>query len=398
MRYDLIIVGGGLAGSALAKGMAERGARVLVLEREKQFRDRVRGEGMHPWGVPEARTLGLYDALKATCALDVPWWATYRGSTLIQRRDLMETTPHRAAALNFYHPAMQEVLLRLAAAAGAEVRRGVTVKGVCPGERASVLLQDDADAEVLEARLVVGADGRQSQVRHWGGFRIGRDPKCLAISGVLLAGMKTGDDSVHVFAPRAFGQAVLLFPLGGGRCRAYFATGRRSEHGWFSGSAHFADFVARCVDSGVPADWFSGVEVAGPLATFEAADSWVDSPYKNGVVLVGDAAASSDPCWGCGLSLTLRDVRVLRDLLIATDDWQTAACQYAAEHDRYYSALRTITSWLRTVLYGLGPEADRIRKHALPRLADGSGPDIVGRGPDCPADEAARIRFLGTSA
>jgi hypothetical protein len=233
--------------------------------------------------------------LSTTCAHDVPWWATYRGSTLIRRRNLLETTPHRAAALNFYHPAMQEVLLRLAGAAGADVRRGVTVKGVRPGERASVLLQDDGDADVVEARLVVGADGRQSQVRHWGGFEIDRDPKCLAISGVLLTGMKAGNDSVHVFAPPTFGQVALLFPLGDERCRAYFATSRRSEHGWLSGSAQFADFVARCVGSGVPADWFSDAKLAGPLATFEAADTWVDRPYKSGVVLIGDAAASSDP-------------------------------------------------------------------------------------------------------
>jgi flavin-dependent dehydrogenase len=50
MDYDLITVGGGLAGAALAKALAERGARVLVLERETRFRDRVRGEAMHPWG------------------------------------------------------------------------------------------------------------------------------------------------------------------------------------------------------------------------------------------------------------------------------------------------------------------------------------------------------------
>jgi choline dehydrogenase-like flavoprotein len=37
--YDIITVGGGLGGSTLAKVMAERGARVLVLERERQFRD-----------------------------------------------------------------------------------------------------------------------------------------------------------------------------------------------------------------------------------------------------------------------------------------------------------------------------------------------------------------------
>jgi 2-polyprenyl-6-methoxyphenol hydroxylase-like FAD-dependent oxidoreductase len=48
--YDLITVGGGLGGSALAKAMAEHGARVLVVERERRFKDRVRGEAMHPWG------------------------------------------------------------------------------------------------------------------------------------------------------------------------------------------------------------------------------------------------------------------------------------------------------------------------------------------------------------
>ena len=59
-EYDLIVVGGGLGGAALAKAMAERGARVLVIERERQFRDRVRGEGIFPWGVIELRRLGLY--------------------------------------------------------------------------------------------------------------------------------------------------------------------------------------------------------------------------------------------------------------------------------------------------------------------------------------------------
>jgi flavin-dependent dehydrogenase len=43
ITYDLITVGGGLAGAALAGALAERGARVLVLERETKFKDRVRG-------------------------------------------------------------------------------------------------------------------------------------------------------------------------------------------------------------------------------------------------------------------------------------------------------------------------------------------------------------------
>ncbi len=56
--YDIITVGGGMGGAALAKAMAEKGYRVLVLEREARFKDRVRGEWLAPWGVAEAQALG----------------------------------------------------------------------------------------------------------------------------------------------------------------------------------------------------------------------------------------------------------------------------------------------------------------------------------------------------
>lgn len=46
--YDVIVVGGGVGGSTLARAMAMHGVRVLVLEREMRFKDRVRGEQMHP--------------------------------------------------------------------------------------------------------------------------------------------------------------------------------------------------------------------------------------------------------------------------------------------------------------------------------------------------------------
>jgi flavin-dependent dehydrogenase len=44
--YDVVIVGGGLAGSGLGAALAKTGARVLITEREAQFRDRVQGEGV----------------------------------------------------------------------------------------------------------------------------------------------------------------------------------------------------------------------------------------------------------------------------------------------------------------------------------------------------------------
>jgi len=71
--YDVITVGGGLGGAALAKMLAENGLRVLVTEREVEFKDRIRGETMAPWGVAEAQNLGLYGRLRETCAHEQPF-------------------------------------------------------------------------------------------------------------------------------------------------------------------------------------------------------------------------------------------------------------------------------------------------------------------------------------
>jgi choline dehydrogenase-like flavoprotein len=57
--FDLLVVGGGLAGASLATVLAREGASVLVVERERVYRDRVRGEVIAPWGCAEAKRLGL---------------------------------------------------------------------------------------------------------------------------------------------------------------------------------------------------------------------------------------------------------------------------------------------------------------------------------------------------
>ena len=62
-RHDVIVVGGGIGGSAIAAILAARGLDVLLLEQTDRFEDRVRGEWVAPWGVVETKRLGLYDLL-----------------------------------------------------------------------------------------------------------------------------------------------------------------------------------------------------------------------------------------------------------------------------------------------------------------------------------------------
>jgi 2-polyprenyl-6-methoxyphenol hydroxylase-like FAD-dependent oxidoreductase len=176
MRYDVIMVGGGLGGAALAKNLAEHGLAALILERETVFRDRVRGEQMHPWGVAEAKALGVYDELLRACGQQTRWWITYAEGVQVAKRDLQETSPHGVGSFNLYHPAMQETLLQLAQQAGAEVRRGIKVSSVIPGNPPSVHFDDQGNLKLIEARLVICADAGTQQRAHGEDFSLGETP------------------------------------------------------------------------------------------------------------------------------------------------------------------------------------------------------------------------------
>ncbi|HEV8712880.1 MAG TPA: FAD-dependent monooxygenase, partial [Candidatus Binatia bacterium] len=194
----------------------------------------------------------------------------------------------------------------------------------------------------------------------------------------------------------SLGQAVFLFPQGKGRVRAYFTYQQTATYR-VQGAADLPRFIAESVKTGAPPEFYAGVRASGPLATFDAADTWVAHPYRAGVALIGDAAASNDPSFGEGLSLTVRDVRVLRDQLLANADWDSAGHTYAEVHDRHYGVIHTVTNWWEALFYERGVEAQARRARVLPLLAqDGTRiPDHLVSGPDLPLDETIRRRFFG---
>jgi 2-polyprenyl-6-methoxyphenol hydroxylase-like FAD-dependent oxidoreductase len=396
-RYDIIAVGGGLGGAALAKSMAEHGARVLVLEREKRFKDRIRGELLVPWGVAETQALGIYDLLRSTCARECAGVGFYTEPGFGEPRDLITTTPQQLPAFAFYHPEMQEVLLQAAAQAGAEVRRGVHVRNVNSGAVPSVVVEQQGTVEEIQTRLIVGADGRNSAVRKWAGLAAQHDPERLVISGVLFEEMPGPREGMfYLIVNPDLGQGAPMAPQGSGRVRAYLVQTKATSTR-FQGASDVTRFVAESIRSGAPAEWYETARAAGPLATFDGADSWVDHPYKDGVALVGDAAAASDPSWGQGLSLTVRDVRVLRDLLLRHENWDEAGHAYAEAHDEHYGVIHRVDNWLSEMFYATGPAAKTLRARAFPLFGEDPTrvPDHLMGGPDLPADETVRRRFFG---
>jgi 2-polyprenyl-6-methoxyphenol hydroxylase-like FAD-dependent oxidoreductase len=389
--YDIITVGGGLGSSALAKVMAGEGKRVLVLEREREFKDRVRGEYMCPWGVAEARELGIYDLVRDACGTDAPFVDLGFGP-----RDLRSTTPQRLPSLGFCHPEMQEVMLTAAQQAGAEVQRGVTVTEINPGPTPSVIVQSETETREIKARLVAAADGRTSMARKKGSFQVTEAPQPFFFAGLLLADMTAPEGHAYLLFNPAMGMETAITPVGRGRSRTYVAYQDGAEFR-LQGNENIPRFIEEAKRAESVAAYYDGARAIGPLASFRCGEFWVDHPYKDGVVLIGDAAATSDPAFGQGLSLTVRDARALRDHLRATDDWDAAGHAYATEHDGYYAVTRKVEHWFRNLFLEQGPAADSRRARALPLIAEEQTrvPDHFFSGPDLPADETVRRMFFG---
>ncbi len=396
MSYDVIIVGGGLAGSAVASTLRRRrnDLKVLVLERETEFKDRVRGENMLPWGVAVAQRLGIVDDLVSAGGVQPRNWCTYVMGQLDAPRDLCATTPHGQCNLNVFHPEMQEALLRRAIADGAEVKRGANVEEIDLAAR-TVTFALNGERKTEKARVIVGADGRASKMRGWAGFETKRDPDFLNIAGVLVEGGSAPSDAVSLF----FGPGLvsILMPLSRNRSRIYAVYPGVAGPRQLSGKEGMPRFLDVVRQSGMPAAWLEGIEVRGPLAEFDGADHWVDHPGKPGVALVGDAAGATDPSWGNGLSLTVTDVENLVECLTATDDWDAAVQRYAGRRDEYYGALHNILSWMTQLFWTPGPEADERRGRVMTRMKQDPSefPDSVGLGPFGPCGERARKLMLG---
>ena len=93
--------------------------------------------------------------------------------------------------------------------------------------------------------------------------------------------------------------------------------------------------------------------------------------------------ATSDPTFGQGLSLALRDARVLRHELSRTCDWESAGNDYAEKHRKYFGVAHTVEGWFRTLFQDPSPKAALLRADAMPRIAEDPSrvPDHLFSGP-----------------
>jgi menaquinone-9 beta-reductase len=407
-NYDLIIVGGGIGGSALATVMARGGKSVLLLEQSLVYEDKVRGEWIAPWGVAEVQRVGLYDLLMSAgghhitrhVTFDEAWEPAAAEATALP---LGAFAPGVPGPLCLRHPVHCQTLFDAAKAAGATALRGVNVTAVSMGDHPAVTYELDGLTVQAKARLLIGADGRTSQVREAAGIALHQDKPHHWFGGLLIDGADGWDDDVQAIGTEG-DFAFLAFPQGGGRVRVYggYALEQAQRFRGPDGARRFLDaFAMRC--SPQNRHLVAG-EPAGPLFSYFNNDSWTDEPFAKGVVLVGDAAGWNDPIIGLGLSITYRDVRIVSELLNGADDWATLSfAPYAEERAERMRRLRFVAALQAAIDMEFG-EAAKARRHSLYERA-ASDPSLrahgfaVMAGPEAlPPEmftEAHRARVLG---
>jgi flavin-dependent dehydrogenase len=326
-KTDLLVVGGGPAGAAVATLAAQKGASVILLEKDKFPRDKVCGEFLSAEGCGVLHRLNMLQTIKSLGA------KTMTSCLLADAKGKHVASPLPQAALGISRATLDTLLLAKAHAAGVHVME--QTQAVAPIVERNVVKGITTKSDSFRAKLVVAADGRRSMLQRalnpdagdpmttsadsWFGFGAHFQDRTRGLGGRI---------ELYVFE----GGYAGLGPIEGGRLD--LALIAKVEALRACGNTPRRLFEERIMKNPLLATRLDGLEPLTPWRAIGPLKFGVRKPASHGALFLGDAAGTIDPFSGEGISNALVAAelalpyieRALHDGYLSTD----AARQWTA--------------------------------------------------------------------
>ncbi len=305
MKYDVVVVGSGPAGSVTARFAAENGAKVLMIERRQEIGTPVLcGEGV-------SRKIDDWDMLEGD-----RWIAGRMDGARIYSPDQTCVTLSADQAGNetgyvVYRDIFDRELARRAVKAGVTIMMNAQATGLLKekGKIKGITVNHFDEELEVKADIVVGADGVESKIGYWGGIDTTLKPKDLeTCAQYTLTGIDCKDAYCDFYLGRkiAPGGYIWVFPKGKDSANVGIGIlASLSEAGM--ARKLLDDFIKKDLrfKNAEPVRFLAGaVPVAMPIET-----------VRDNLILVGDAARHVDPITGGGLTHCLEAGKIAGEVI-----------------------------------------------------------------------------------
>jgi 2-polyprenyl-6-methoxyphenol hydroxylase-like FAD-dependent oxidoreductase len=314
-EFDVVVVGGRCAGSPLETLLARSGLSVALVEQATFPRDTLSTHVFQTSALAFLNRLGVLSALRAT------------GAPIVNQADvrlegfcLQGPAPQQPGDVGGYMSVrrmlLDPILLEAAAAAGTEVLMGAKVTALVKdgGRVTGVRVTRNGSEQALKAKLVVGADGRNSTVARLAGSRkYNPTPNERFFYWSFFEDADPGPEPTLVFH-RWSGNFVFGVPADSGLYQVAVLP-EHSELPRFRRSLEesFLEYARRCEPV---AHAISGARRVGKIFGALRWEGFFREATGPGWVLVGDAGHFKDPCPGQGIQDALRQVENLAPAIL----------------------------------------------------------------------------------
>ncbi len=398
---EVLVVGGGPAGTSTAVALAREGVDVMLVDRARFPRPKPCAEYLSPEASRILDAMGALTAVESTGAAQLagvlvraPSGDTIRGEFIAGH----SYTPYRKRGLSVRREVLDKVLIDSARAAGVDVRESARVTGLTAGagHGYEVSVFGSTGQTSVRTRLVIGADGLHSIVaRRLGLTRAARWPRRLALvthyEGVAgltdLAEMHVERDGFVGIADVGHGLTTVALVVPATRAREL--SGRKEEFltAWLNAKPHLATRFAR-------AKRVSPIQATGPFASQARRASARDA------LLVGDAADFFDPFTGEGIFSALHGgelagAAALRALRGRESDRAGALAAYDRERRRAFGGKWIVERVIAAVV--ASPWLINRAARTLARRRDMADLLIGVTGDFVPAREVVNARYVLTT-